>query len=293
MNGDELTARKSRADNERIGKGAISLMAACAGTNLGAVERLINEGADVNAVNEFADTALTQTIAYCRYTDEQKTIGLQIVTLLLDHGSDINLRNHDLTPVGLATVYRLADILKLLISRGADVNLPSSDGETPLLLATRLRSGKRIIKMLQNAGAIGGSSSDSIRKPIWGAKAPKIVREDEYEDMAATYQCLEIARLNEILKKNGIADVVLRRTICREYIFENGSFLDSGWLMSGDQTVWPELCFAARQSKGDGPVQTLNVTSESFSFHEYAGGDITWYFDEHGESIDEIEHGNV
>ena len=121
-----------------------------------------------------------------------------------------------------------------------------------------------------------------------------IIKDDSYEEIAATYQCLEIDRLNEVLKHHGITDVALRRKICKSYIFDSGNFLDGGWFKSGDTTVYPELCFAERELTKDGlqDPHTLYM-ADFFSFHEYAGGDISWYFEEHNEDASEIENGCV
>ncbi|MCW3061407.1 MAG: hypothetical protein JWQ02_3228, partial [Capsulimonas sp.] len=119
-----------------------------------------------------------------------------------------------------------------------------------------------------------------------------IAKSDEYEEMAAAFQCLEIARLNETLKEHGINDKSLRQAICKSYFFESGGFLDSGWFKSSGKTLFPEVCFAERSvdpERGLGEIQTLNVPSDYFSYHEYAGGDIHWYFDEHEEDAGDIE----
>lgn len=123
----------------------------------------------------------------------------------------------------------------------------------------------------------------------------EIVKSDEFDEMAATYQCLEIARLNEVLKRHGIADAQTREAICKDYIFDSSHFLDAGWFKSGDRTLWPELCFAERPldpQEGLGDIQTLHM-AEYFSFHEYAHGDTYWYFQEHHEDASEIEIGCV
>jgi hypothetical protein len=135
-------------------------------------------------------------------------------------------------------------------------------------------------------------------KPAKRAKAaggPKIVRDDVYEEMASTYQVIEIARLNEVLKKHKLTAKV-RRAICEAYFFDNGVFLDCGWLTAADTKVFATLCFAERPldpDEGLGEIETLYVPSEFFSFHEYAGGDVGVYFDEQEESVADIEHGNL
>lgn len=123
-----------------------------------------------------------------------------------------------------------------------------------------------------------------------------VVQDDAYEEMAATYQALEVARLNDVLKRYEVPDQA-RREICQAYSFEAGAFLDSGWLrvVEGEGVrLYPTLCFAERPvdpHEGLGDITTLHAPSPSFSFHEYAGGAISVYFDDRSEAIDDIEHG--
>lgn len=74
----------------------------------------------------------------------------------------------------------------------------------------------------------------------------RIVTDDAYEEMAATYQCLEIARLNQVLKRHGITDSAQRRKICADYFYDSGSFLDACWFKAEGKTVYPELCYSER-----------------------------------------------
>ena len=122
-----------------------------------------------------------------------------------------------------------------------------------------------------------------------------VKRDDSYEEMAATYQVLEIARLNDLLKKHKLPAKV-RRKICTEYFFDSGVFLDCGWLKAAGKQVFPTLCFAERPidpEKGLGDIKKLYAPSPFFSFHEYAYGDIHSYFEEGDESVGDIEHGNL
>jgi hypothetical protein len=120
-------------------------------------------------------------------------------------------------------------------------------------------------------------------------------RDDGYEEMAASYQLIEIARLNEILTKHKLPKRV-RRKICEEYFFDNGTFLDCGWLKVDGKQVWPTLCFAERPlnpTEGLGDITKLHAPSQLFSFHEYADGAVVSYYDEQRESTESIEHGNL
>ena len=127
------------------------------------------------------------------------------------------------------------------------------------------------------------------------ANSIPVEQDDVYEEMAATYQVIEIGRLNEVLKKHNIPAEV-RREICTDYFFDSGVFLDSGWLKVSGKQVWPSLCFAEKPldpNEGLGDATKLFAPSQFFSFHEFAHGDIDNYFDENGESVENIEHGNL
>lgn len=124
----------------------------------------------------------------------------------------------------------------------------------------------------------------------------EIVKSDSYEEMAMAYQCLEIDRLNQVLKQQGIADVETRKAICSSYFFQSGDFMDSRWFKAGGRTLWPEMNFAERaldSQAGTGEIEKLHLCSDQFAFHEYAHGDIASYFDEHGEDVSEIETGDA
>ena len=115
-----------------------------------------------------------------------------------------------------------------------------------------------------------------------------------YEEHAAAFQCLEIARLNEVLKEHGITDPQQRQAICSAFAFSSGNFLDQGWFQSEGRQLYPTLCFAERPCTpevGLGAIERLHLPSSNFSFHEYAGGNSYWYFKENGESTESIPTG--
>lgn len=74
-------------------------------------------------------TTLTQAIE----NDDTKT-----VNTLLDHGSNPNMPDkykYGYTPLELAAIYGHADVEKILLEHGADVNRRSQNGNTPLIAA--------------------------------------------------------------------------------------------------------------------------------------------------------------
>jgi hypothetical protein len=70
-----------------------------------------------------------------------------------------------------------------------------------------------------------------------------IVQGDLHDPLSATYQTLELARLNDTLKECGVADSQLRREICETYFFNSGYFLDSCWFSEQGRRFRPGISF--------------------------------------------------
>ena len=110
--------------------------------------------------------------------------------------------------------------------------------------------------------------------------------EADYDDLATTYQVVQIALLNSILKSNGIADKRKRRKICEDYLFSEGVILDEGAFQTKQRGKWyaPVPAFAhAPGNPDDGfrrarKLQTL--TNDFAGFHEYALGNVSYFFDD-------------
>ena len=127
----------------------------------GTAKLLIDNGADVNAKNEYGETPLHEAAdAAYGLTSPEKTAELtEIVNILLDNGADIDAENKwGKTPLLYATwIYPdAAYISKILIERGADVNTKGYGGITPLHYAAmwwRSEAGPEVVKLLIDHGA--------------------------------------------------------------------------------------------------------------------------------------------
>ena len=107
------------------------------------------------------------------------------------------------------------------------------------------------------------------------AEATRLVRDDAYEEMGSSYQCVQVSTLDEAMREAGIADAEVRRKVCESFLFAMGNLHDQGWLKpSADaEPVYPLLCFSKRFLNTDTPVGELGevfAPSEMFAFHEYA-----------------------
>lgn len=109
-------------------------------------EELLAHGADVcaRASNALATTPLLWAV-----------MGQDIaaVTLLLDHGADVNATTTaGSTPLHKAAVLGNADLVRLLLAHGANVNATNSGGQTPLTHARFKRHEEVIALLQQHAG---------------------------------------------------------------------------------------------------------------------------------------------
>lgn len=112
------------------------------------VMHLIEKGADVNAIitKGFLKGSPLILAAVGGHTE--------IVKLLLDRGAHINIKDeeHGATALLYAVNAGQTEIVKLLIDRSADVNLKSKEGYTALSIA-RMGKKSEIIKLIEAVGA--------------------------------------------------------------------------------------------------------------------------------------------
>jgi ankyrin repeat protein len=109
----------------------------------GGVERLLRQGADVNARDEHGTSALMLATVVA---------DLRLVQTLIDHGADVNAKNQA-GATALMWAVGDGDKVKALLARGADVNSRADSGRTPLLIAVGDPDGAEIVKLLSNKGA--------------------------------------------------------------------------------------------------------------------------------------------
>ena len=89
------------------------------------VELMLEWGANVDALSKYQGTALLIAVERATATEDGYE---NIIKLLLDHGANINLRNgFSVTPLFRATEQHLDRIACLLLERGADPDLSTSD----------------------------------------------------------------------------------------------------------------------------------------------------------------------
>jgi ankyrin repeat protein len=119
------------------------LYAAIRGNDLGRLKSLVTTPADANLIGEAGQTPL-MSAALVGSVDAMK--------LLLDQGAEVNAQN---AFGSTALIWAAADIdkVRLLVERGANVNLTGKTGRTPLFVAAMSDGSAPIVKLLVSKGA--------------------------------------------------------------------------------------------------------------------------------------------
>ncbi|MDQ2180188.1 hypothetical protein [Marinifilum sp. D714] len=120
-------------------------------------------------------------------------------------------------------------------------------------------------------------------------------KEEEYEEMAATFQVFIIHWLNDSLIRQGIKDKETRRKIVKDFGFPFSIWKDQYWFKDDDDNkVFPLIAFSTKGPAADMDIEDLGdvyLPTKGFSFKGYWNGNISYYYDEINENIEEIPTG--
>lgn len=126
----------------------------------------------------------------------------------------------------------------------------------------------------------------------------KFIQGDKHDKLSAIYQSLEVGRLDEALRENGIEDDELIRRVCETYFFKSGYFFDACWFEIDEVRYRPGLSFEAiGLDNGSAGRVYLADADEGTLLHEYASQSASWYFDLDFEEDDnlppDVEEGDM
>lgn len=119
------------------------LIRAAARADVVVLRQLIKDGAQVNAVDEWGNTAL---LLAAREGD------LETARALLRAGADVNGRAGPFTPLGQAALRGHSHMVRLLLRGGAQVDATGLNEHTPLMNAVKLNHPE-VVSLLLKAGA--------------------------------------------------------------------------------------------------------------------------------------------
>jgi len=125
------------------------------------VKVLVQNGADVNAVDDEGNTSLMSAAS-----GNNKENTLEIVKFLVQNGADVNA----IDKMGFTPLIHAADgnnpaVVKLLLDKNADVNVQNKYQETPLMMLLKARNTTNsmdIAKMLLEKGADPNAQMDKL-----------------------------------------------------------------------------------------------------------------------------------
>src|SRR5712671_509771 len=129
-------------------------------------QALLDQGANINAINYRGDTPLTVALRH----GPMKTL-MEVTNLLLGHGANPNLTGQPASdvqsesPISAALSRGRRDVVHVLQRHGADPNLRYDDGKTPLHVASQIGHMK-VAQGLLELGAEIDSRDNQGRTPL-------------------------------------------------------------------------------------------------------------------------------
>jgi hypothetical protein len=116
------------------------------------------------------------------------------------------------------------------------------------------------------------------------------------DEAAMTFMALTVHRLNSALTESGVGDAAVRQEVCAKFLFEFAYHHDAGWLSHDGQKLFPLVAFAKRRDPKEdenlGEISDIHVPTQATSWHEYAHGVVSQYFEETSENVDDISFGS-
>jgi ankyrin repeat protein len=170
----DLLRRNGADPNVRGQNDRNPLHAAAYSGNFEVVRILIEcDTAHINSRTRLGTTPLLMALQGQKFKDGS------VLRLLLEHGADVNLQsNAGWTPLLRASFNAAPEVVHLLLEHGADINVPNEDGWTPLHWASSNR-GQEVVRLLLEHGADINVLNNAGWTPLHRASfnaAPEVVR---------------------------------------------------------------------------------------------------------------------
>ena len=199
------------------GKDGNALISACKGGQVDIVRLLLDKGLDVNSRTKSGQTPLIALVR-ATWSEPAKKGVLETAKLLLDRGADVNARDSQgYTALSHACYVPFskpginADLVKLLIDRGANVEVPMPGRGKPLHRAAE-KDDEAVASLLLDAGAdvlaedIHGTTPLEIAERNKSDRAAEVIRKVMEPRLAAMRQKV-MESLQPLLEAMVIGDV--------------------------------------------------------------------------------------
>ena len=139
------------------------LCLACKLNNKSIVDVLLSYGANPNV----STTIRNRNKAPLHFACEIPHSDVGIVSKLLSHGADVNIETSEFqTPLQMACSVSNINIAKVLIASGADLNIADNTGRSPLIEACYNTNYELLVLLVENGGEINNSDGMLIRHPL-------------------------------------------------------------------------------------------------------------------------------
>ncbi|KAJ3498956.1 hypothetical protein NLG97_g718 [Lecanicillium saksenae] len=142
--------------------GMTPLAFAAKSNDIAMTKLLISHGANVNATETKNECPVLVAVAWRGH--------VEIITLLLQYGCDVSCRTSGgSTALHLATIEGHEEVMKVLVQSGAQIDVKDSDGNTSLYLATENTSDASAAQVLLELGANTELKSNTGFTPLMNA----------------------------------------------------------------------------------------------------------------------------
>jgi len=142
------------------GEGPLSLQTA----NMEIVEYLLDQGADVTNGEPLEDAVVEN---FWGHRDVNETARAETVKVLLSRGANVNAQNPEdrSTPLHKAMNNDGTEIVEILLANGAKIEAKDENGHTPLQLAS-LKGKDRLVRFLLSKGAKVNTADNNLDTPL-------------------------------------------------------------------------------------------------------------------------------